>query len=339
MKNYTLVVAIACISLLLISCDDTKKQSYTHQTEIENERTAYTNNNHPGKKLMETLCYACHNPSASHDARIAPPMVAIKSHYLDDDMTKKEFGEAIWNFVKKPSKEKTKMRGAVRRFGVMPYQQFSQKDIELIADYMYEFKIEEPEWFKEHIQEKGHGNMKYRNDGKKAHSESNQDEKKQTPAERGMNYALTTKKELAKNLLGTIQKKGTLEAVSFCNKKAYPLTDSMATAQNATIKRVSDKPRNTGNQATEKELKMIAHFKEAVAANTTYTPVTEIENGNVHFYAPITTNTMCLQCHGSPEKDINPNVLSKLLQLYPNDKATGYGVNEVRGIWSITFEE
>jgi hypothetical protein len=28
-----------------------------------------------------------------------------------------------------------------------------------------------------------------------------------------------------------------------------------------------------------------------------------------------------------------------LQELYPDDKAIGYGENEVRGIWSIAFEE
>jgi copper chaperone CopZ len=64
-----------------------------------------------------------------------------------------------------------------------------------------------------------------------------------------------------------------------------------------------------------------------------------IEDGTVKFYAPITTNSMCLQCHGSPEKDIESKVLTALTNLYPEDKAIGYDVNEVRGIWSITYKQ
>nr|WP_321540500.1 DUF6132 family protein [Flavobacterium piscinae] len=56
----------------------------------------------------------------------------------------------------------------------------------------------------------------------------------------------------------------------------------------------------------------------------------------VQFYYPIETNTMCLQCHG---KQIKPEVQRQILKLYPNDLAFGYGENEVRGIWSITFEK
>jgi hypothetical protein len=185
--------------------------------------------------------------------------------------------------------------------------------------------------------------MQYHNEGKQTSTTTVGSDKYafakaeiKTNSEIGMQYALNTKKELGKNLMGTIQKKGTLEAVKFCNKKAYPITDSLAVAQNALIKRVSDKPRNPENQANAKELEIIAQFKKAIANQEAYQPVTEVENGEVKFYAPITTNSMCLQCHG-PKKDIKPQVFKALANLYPEDKALGYDVNEVRGIWSITY--
>lgn len=62
--------------------------------------------------------------------------------------------------------------------------------------------------------------------------------------------------------MGTIQKKGTLEALNFCNKKAYPITDSMAKAQNATI---------------------INQFKTDIANKITSKPVIEEQNNFVNF--------------------------------------------------------
>lgn len=321
------------ISLLLfISCNQKKTQVY--QTGYSSNTTISQDN--AGKKLMETKCYVCHNPSTNHDGRIAPPMVAIKSHYLTDATTKEEFADAIREFVQQPSEENSKMRGAVRRFGVMPYQPFNEEEIRQIADYMYEYKIDEPEWFKKHIEEESNGKMKYRNDGKKMGA-TNAEENK-SPAEKGLEYALNTKKELGKNLMGAIQKKGTVEAVEFCNVRAYPITDSMATTQNATIKRVSDKPRNPNNRASTKELKIIEQFKEAVATGEDYQPVTEVENGRNTVYYPIITNSMCLQCHGIPNKTIQPETLTTINDLYPNDKATGYDINQVRGMWAIEFD-
>lgn len=112
----------------------------------------------------------------------------------------------------------------------------------------------------------------------------------------------------------------------------------MAIAQNARIKRVSDRPRNINNQANKKELAIIEKFKTSIASNKNYEPVTELIDGVNHFYYPITTNSMCLQCHGEPNKDINADVYATISQLYPTDKAVGYDVNQVRGIWSITFK-
>jgi cytochrome c553 len=335
MKINLPVLALLAITMLS-SCKESKTTNYTSPTQVATETPAYTASNHPGKKLLETQCYVCHSPSADHDGRIAPPMVAIKSHYMSDDTTKEQFANAMWSFVEKPTEEKSKMRGAVKRFGVMPYQPFNKEDIRLIAEYMYDYKIEEPEWFKQHIEEESKGKMKYRNGGK---NDLNAGAKKeQTPVDRGLEYALTTKKELGKNLMGTIQKKGTLEAVKFCNVRAYPITDSMAVAQSATIKRVTDRPRNPENQANSKELKIIEDFKNLIAQGESYEPVTEIENGEVNFYYPIVTNSMCLQCHGNKGKEIEPAVFTALSTLYPSDKAVGYDVNQVRGIWSISYE-
>jgi hypothetical protein len=48
---------------------------------------------------------------------------------------------------------------------------------------------------------------------------------------------------------------------------------------------------------------------------------------------------MCLQCHGIPNNQILPTTLSKIKELYPTDKATGYGENELRGIWVIEMDK
>ncbi len=157
-------------------------------------------------------------------------------------------------------------------------------------------------------------------------------------AEIGSNYANATQKELGKNLMGAIQKEGTLGAMEFCNVQAYPLTDSMAVVHKAKIKRVSDKPRNPSNQANDEELGYIESFKTTIASGKEVVPIVSEENGQVRFYSPITTNAMCLQCHGKPIEQIQPATMTKLQELYPEDQAIGYTENEVRGIWAVVFE-
>ena len=157
-------------------------------------------------------------------------------------------------------------------------------------------------------------------------------------AEIGMEYAVSTKAVLGKNLIGAIQGKGTLGALEFCNIQAMPLTDSMAVVHRAKIKRVSDKPRNPNNQANSEELEYIEAFKNTVASGKKVEPIVNHDNDQVDFYYPITTNTMCLQCHGKPEVQIEPATMDKLHDLYPEDQAIGYTENEVRGLWTIVFE-
>ena len=113
----------------------------------------------------------------------------------------------------------------------------------------------------------------------------------------------------------------------------------MAIIYNAKIRRVTDKPRNLENQANGKELEYIEFFKAKVSNKETYEPILTTENGTTHFYSPIVTNTMCLNCHGTPIMNIDPKVSLKLNTKYPYDKAVGYKENEVRGMWSITFND
>lgn len=326
MRTIILLFVVA----LLGSCQNTKKDTYT--AKIESDATAIlSEEEHPGKKLMENNCYVCHSPTTSQKNRIAPPMIAIKKHYISNSTTKTAFKKELLEWIKDPNEKDAKMFGAVRRFGVMPKTPFPEETINQIAEYMFDYTIEQPEWFEDHFnEERGRGMGKGKRMGM---------QKEPTYEERGLKYALATKSELGKKLIGTIQKKGTIAALEFCNEKAYPLTDSMSVVYNATIKRVSDKPRNIKNKASVKELQYIKAFKTTIATKEEPRPIIVETENLVNFYYPITTNTLCLQCHGKPKKEIQPETLKSLKALYQNDKAVGYDENEVRGMWSITFDK
>ncbi|GGE07246.1 c-type heme family protein [Psychroflexus salis] len=321
---FTLVISmLACNS-------DKKKNNYTkidsEDPQVELAKAAKLN--------MENKCYLCHNPTSSEQNRIGPPMAAIKARYLKDASSKEHFIQAIWNFVEQPTKQKAKLKGAVKRFGVMPYQKYNQEEIEAIAAYIFSYNIEEPDWFKAHWKEK-HGE-KFSQKGKKLSNQAIND-KDYTAI--GMKYAKTTKAQLGKNLMGAIQNNGVLHALEFCNVQAMPITDSMAQVHQAQIKRVSDKNRNPLNAANSSELKHIKFFKSQIAEAKEPKPIIEENSSSINFYYPILTNDMCLKCHGKPNEDIAQKNYNKILKLYPNDKAIGYDINEVRGIWSIEFEK
>ncbi|MFN2260970.1 MAG: DUF3365 domain-containing protein [Psychroflexus sp.] len=329
---------ILIISVIAVSLTSCKKSSEENKSDYVKLKSTDLNSEEiavKGKQLMENKCYLCHSPKASKESRVGPPMAAVKRRYLRDADTKEDFMKAMWNFVEKPTEDKAKLKGAIKRFGLMPYQPYQQKDIEAIAAFMYDYEIAEPEWFEDHWK-KEHGGKQKRQRGK-ASSELPKPE--QSYAEIGMTYAKSTKQTLGKNLMGAMQKEGVLHALSFCNVQAMPLTDSMATKHNAIIKRVSDKFRNPKNEANAEELEYISLYKQILKNGEEPEPTVVEDGENVNFYYPIVTNGMCLKCHGTPGKEIERETYDKIKELYPQDKAIGYGVNEVRGMWSISFEK
>lgn len=314
---FLLVVLIGCGDSTSIPIQEVEKQSNEIKTDL-----------HPGEKLLQANCYACHGASSDMEGRIAPPMIAIKAHYIDSLTEFEDFSKEFLDFLNNPNEEKAKMRGAVRKFGVMPKQNFKKEDLLLIAEFLFDYKIDEPEWFKEHWGEK---HEPYFNEGKEIvnlNLEANLEEI-------GLEYVIETKKLLGKNLMQQIQKNGTVEALSFCNQNAISLTDSMSNYFQVEIRRVSDKNRNPDNKADEMESSIIKEYEKLLSTQQEIKPIIKDSN----FYYPILTNSMCIQCHGIPSKDVSSEVTAKLNQLYPNDKAIGYEINQVRGIWSIKMRE
>ena len=333
-----LLVLFSLFSFL--SCNNPARNKYEASISSSEKTEHAPSIGNEGKKLMETNCYACHNTTTSEADRIAPPMIAIKKHYISENTTKEEFTNAMLSWVKDPSEEKSKMPGAIRRFKVMPYQFFPEETILEIADYIFDYEIEQPAWFEEHFRKgngKGMQNGMEKGMGNARSSQKSSPNNMSTSEDIGMHYALSTKTTLGENLIGTIQKKGIVSALEFCNIHATPLTDSMATVHNAIINRVTDKPRNPKNKASILESEYLEIFKSQVASGKEVKPIVNKQGNEVQFYYPIVTNTLCLQCHGKPNDDIKPLTLKKINDLYPKDEAIGYTENEVRGIWSIHF--
>lgn len=136
----------ASIVLLFIGCNKSNKVSYT-----KSNPNTVQDSIHPGKRLMETNCYACHNATTNEADRVAPPMIAIKRRYIFKDTSKEEFIADIQEWIKNPNEKEAKMFGAVRRFGVMLKLPFPEETIEKIAEYIYDYEIEQPVWFEEHF--------------------------------------------------------------------------------------------------------------------------------------------------------------------------------------------
>jgi len=50
------------------------------------------------------------------------------------------------------------------------------------------------------------------------------------------------------------------------------------------------------------------------------------------YYFPLKVLKLCLTCHGTPGKDIKPEVYEAIKRKYPEDKAIGYREGDFRGV-------
>jgi hypothetical protein len=142
---------------------------------------------------------------------------------------------------------------------------------------------------------------------------------------------------ISRELQKALANGGIENALRYCNERAYPITDSLAQAHAVSIRRVSNKNRNPRNQSDKMEEYLIKGFSIELSEGKELTPKLVLKDDSVIFYKPILTNALCLNCHGTPGKEITHSNDSIIRQLYPSDKAVGYQQNQVRGLWRIGF--
>lgn len=304
------------VTLFMLSCNSGT------QTQ---EEIAHAEAMAQGFQMLETSCFACHSPNSVAETKISPTIASIKTSYLTDSTTQEQFTKDLMAFLMKPDKANSKMPDAVKQFGLMPKMNVTEEQITQIATYLFSTEIEKPDWYV----------SQYQNE-KKKYPVSTAD---LSYEQLGLQYAMQTKSVLGKNLLQAINTKGTENALEFCSTKAYPLTDSMAVVLNASIKRVSDKNRNPQNAANADELAYIGKGKTLLQQGQPIPPQVQEKNGKMVAYYPIMTDQMCLQCHGKPGEQILPTTLEKIATLYPEDKATGYDLNQLRGMWVVEMDK
>lgn len=145
---------------------------------------------------------------------------------------------------------------------------------------------------------------------------------------------------LMSHLARQIETHGPAGAVEYCSLQALPLTDSIARAEKVQIKRVSHRPRNPQNAANERELALIEKYREEMADGQALEPHLRKTENEVQFYAPIVLSMpTCLKCHGQPGADIDSATRQVLQQRYPEDRATGFSLGEIRGLLVVNFPE
>jgi hypothetical protein len=151
---------------------------------------------------------------------------------------------------------------------------------------------------------------------------------------------------LLKTLGGNLQKhlkaEGPMGALNFCSDQAYALTEKVdkSLGSDVSVKRISLKYRNPAN-APEKDEKAVLQALQTLKSNGVVIPaslVQNVGNGTYKYYKPLLINkAACLKCHGDLGK--NPELKKAIHARYPNDMATGYKMNDLRGAVVVTVKE
>lgn len=149
----------------------------------------------------------------------------------------------------------------------------------------------------------------------------------------GDSVSLLAQRTLLSRLTAQIETNGFAGAVQYCSVQALPLLDSVKGAGKFTLQRISEKYRNPADQPEASDLPVLQYYAQTLSKTDT------VVNGKKYYtyYKPIyvAMNT-CLNCHGTPLA-LDTAVKRMLHDLYPNDKATGYVLNDFRGAWKLQF--
>jgi len=108
-----------------------------------------------GEALFKQHCQACH--ATQGPAQLAPPIFAVRNHYLQAGEDKHVFIEAVVAWVKQPDEQRSRMPGALARFGLMPKLVVDEQVVRQIAEYIYGDQQPLPESYKQHYRQQ-HGN-------------------------------------------------------------------------------------------------------------------------------------------------------------------------------------
>ncbi len=163
-------------------------------------------------------------------------------------------------------------------------------------------------------------------------------EERQKYQAKGKEIAEATFGAMSKALKENLAKGGVQQATKYCNLAALPLADSLAQIHKVIIKRASLKPRNEIDAPDSLEQKILEKYAALYQKTAPMPPtLTRLDNNKVLFNAPIVMKPLCLNCHGTVGKEINPKDYELVKTLYPQDKAVGYKEGDLRGMWSIIF--
>jgi hypothetical protein len=163
-------------------------------------------------------------------------------------------------------------------------------------------------------------------------------EKQSELISKGKEITMQSFKALSAEVMAALQEGGVQHAVGYCHLQASPLIDSLSTAYEAKISRVSEKYRSPLSKPDELDLTVLAAYRQQLDEGRELQPHLELVSDEVIFYSPILfSNPACLLCHGEPGSTMEKENYDFIKSRYPDDLAIGYKLGELRGAWKIAL--
>lgn len=124
---------------------------------------------------------------------------------------------------------------------------------------------------------------------------------------------------------------GPVEALAACRVRAPEIAQALA-RDGIRLGRSSHRLRNPANAAPDWVVPLLqAYVEDAAERSPRAVPLPDKRVGYVE---PILLQPLCLTCHGDA---LAPDVAAKIEQLYPQDRAVGFEVGDLRGLFWIEF--
>jgi len=129
--------------------------------------------------------------------------------------------------------------------------------------------------------------------------------------------------KLSGRLMEVMAKEGPVAAIHVCSEEALQLTEQVGKKHGVGIGRTSFRLRNKKNSPPSWATNLIQQRADEPQ-------FVNLPNGQLGALLPIHLQPQCLLCHG-PKENIPDEVQQALAQQYPDDQATGFEVDQLRG--------
>ena len=152
----------------------------------------------------------------------------------------------------------------------------------------------------------------------------------ETELARGAELLTPLKKDLKQALMAGMQK-SPVHAISACKDQAPAITNALA-VEGIQFGRTSHRLRNPDNSAPEWADIVLQTYLDD---ETDRTPrVVSLANNREGYVEAITIKPLCLACHGD---NLAPDVAAEIQAMYPEDEATGFELDDLRGVFWVEY--